>query len=71
MIQNAAEIGHGPAYYITHISQTEGPSMHYPPGDTDFIFIERVPGRNLAEIYDDLADECLGSIRLQLAHILK
>lgn len=70
MIQAVAAIGHGPAY-ITHISQTEGPTMPYPPGDTDFMTMKSVPGRNLDEIYDNLTDEQLESIRLQLARILE
>ena len=70
MIQAVAAIGHGPPY-ITHISQTEGPSMPYPPCDTDFIVMRRVPGRNLDDIYDNLSDEQLESIRLQLARILE
>lgn len=70
LVEDVDEIGHGPAY-IDHVSQPAGPSFPNPDGYAHFIVMMRVPGENLNDIYEDLADVQLESIQLQLAYILE
>lgn len=64
------EKGWGPKY-VDHCTLTQGRDMPYPGGEIDFIITERPPGENLGDIYENLDDSQLRSIRTQLARILE
>ena len=70
LVEEVADIDGGPKY-IDHAAQSQGPTFPFPGGNVYFIVMTRVPGVNLNDIYHDLTDEQLESIRLQLAHMLE
>ncbi|RHZ62615.1 hypothetical protein CDV55_104452 [Aspergillus turcosus] len=70
LVEDVEEIGHGPAY-LAHASQRAGEMFPYPDGAVNFIIMTRVPGENVARIFETLSYEQLESIRRQLAFILE
>lgn len=69
LVEEVADIDGGPKY-IDHAAQSQGPNFPFPGGYVYFTVMARVPGVNLDDIYQDLSDKQLESIRLQLAHIV-
>lgn len=70
MMQAVADIGHGPGY-LAHVACPQGESLPFPSGNIYLYVMTRVPGKDLNKIHEDLKDEQLGSIRMQLVHILE
>lgn len=70
MMEAVAEIGHGPAY-IAHVASPQNETLPFPNGNIYLYVMTRAPGQDLEEIYEDLKDEQLESIRMQLVHILE
>ena len=64
------EIGHGPKL-LDYASQPQGPQLPWQEGWVDFILMSRVPGENLMDVYQDLDDDQLRSVRFQIADILE
>lgn len=64
------EAGFGPQHH-EYIRLNQPEWMPFPGGYTDFIVMKIPPGENLDDIYDELTDSQLASIRKQLANILE
>lgn len=70
-VQIVEEINCGPKLLDWATHDPGDPEMPYPPGVVDIIIMSRVPGEILGDIYQDLSDRQLRSIRTQLTHILE
>lgn len=69
LVEHIHAIGHAPKY-LTHLTRKPGPGFPYQKGFVDYLVMSRVPGEPVGDIFINLPQELLESIRKQLAYIL-